>query len=874
MYTLRLLGGFALESAAGEDAVQLPQRRAEAMLALLALAGDRGWTRDRLLAFLWPERDASHARHSLRDAIYATRSALGRDAVVSAGDRLRLDSSRITSDVQEFAAALSAGRLTDAVAAYGGPLLDGFHLSGASEFDRWVDSERARLCRECRDAMRRLAEAAEQEPDWDGAADWWARVAALDPYDSRAVVRRMHALARSGDRANAVMAGEAHCGVLRSHLGLEPDPSFLEELERIRTGGVQASGAPGSGQSVIAGQQPELAFDTGSSRDPAEPGQIVAEVSPAGSAVVVDTPARSRRRPWSRWAAALLVPAAVGVVLVMRLRSTINDLPRVVNAVKVTTALGIEASPAWSPDGRTLAFQSDRSGNWDIWVTRLGTGQAVNRTADSPVDDQSPTWSPDGQWIAFFSARDEGGYYVMPSVGGSARKVSSWPAGEMYPTPAEWSPDGTQLAYALGQREKPRIEILNVAIGSSRTLVLPLRAKNNAVADMSWSPDGRMLAYRRAISPVAANSELWMTMIASGESVQLTNGTDRDWSPTWSPDSRELYFISDRGGTPDLWSFAIGPNGRSPGPTRQLTSGFEMTYAALSPDGQRLAYTKGRTVRNVFRAPILDDRAATWADITQLTFDEANFESIDVSTDGRLLLSSNRSGNWDLFLLSGVGRELEQLTTDSAMDAGPRWRPDWSELAFYSSRTGHREIWIMPVGGGPARQLTDGESESWYPAWSPTGTEIVVEARSGLRVVSVPSGAGRRLTDGVGDSYPDWSPDGMWVAFTSRRDGPTSVWRVAASGGQPERMIEGEGRLPRWSPDGKRLYFLGQGDHGDDVWALSVESREEWPVTALTGRYGVLGRFGLAVGGRYLYFTWEQSRGDIWIADVVPSPGG
>ena len=143
------------------------------------------------------------------------------------------------------------------------------------------------------------------------------------------------------------------------------------------------------------------------------------------------------------------------------------------NAAKVTTAMGAEDVPSWSPDGRTLAYQSDQAGNLDIWVTQVGYPQAVNRTADSPDDDMHPNWSPDGQWIAFFSKREGSGYFIMPAVGGKARKVVPWRVGDSYPTTPQWSPDSTQLAYARDQRVAPWIEILTIADGQERKVPLP-----------------------------------------------------------------------------------------------------------------------------------------------------------------------------------------------------------------------------------------------------------------------------------------------------------------------------------------------------------------------------------------------------------------
>lgn len=235
MIQLRVLGGFSLEPPSGASAPRLPQR-AEAILGLLAVTGSLGCTRDRVIALLWGESDTGHARHSLRDALHAIRLVLGHDAVLSQGDALRLDASAVISDVHQFAAALAASHLSDAVAFYRGPLLDGFHIPEAPEFERWVDDERDRLFGDCQGAIKHLAKTAERDGRWDEAAEWWGRAVALDRYNSRYVARRVVALARGGDRVNALKEGDAHCRLLKSELELEPEAAFLEEMARIRSG--------------------------------------------------------------------------------------------------------------------------------------------------------------------------------------------------------------------------------------------------------------------------------------------------------------------------------------------------------------------------------------------------------------------------------------------------------------------------------------------------------------------------------------------------------------------------------------------------------------------------------------------------------------
>ncbi len=583
--------------------------------------------------------------------------------------------------------------------------------------------------------------------------------------------------------------------------------------------------------------------------------------------------AKTAGRRRLKWAAAVCVVVAAGsvaafVVFQRRQPSALTTL-LLSNPVKITSASGVENYPSWSPDGRAMAYQSDESGNWDIWVTQVGSKQAVNRTADSPADDCFPTWSPDGQWIAFFSAREGNGYFIMPAVGGKARKVLSWPTGMDYPIAAQWSPDGRQLVCARDQFTRPYLEIVTLEGGAVRQLPLPQRPINNTVLDISWSPDGQWLAYPRALSDIAASSELWLTRVSDGRSYGLTDGRAKDTSPTWSADSREIRFVSTRDGTSELWRFVPGPRGLPEGTPRPATAGLEVLRAVSSPDGSRLALVKGRTIRNVYRAPLLTDRPATWADTLALTSDEADYELIDVSPQGRLVVASDRSGNWDIWTLSSNGGEMEQLTTDPAVDAGPRWKPDGSEVAFHSSRTGHREIWALPAAGGPARQLTRSEEESWNPIWSPDGLEIVAQRTDGLVVFPAQGGPARRVVDYLTGASADWSPDGRWLVYPTIRDGTRQVLRIPASGGSAERISKRLVTTPRWSKDGTLIYGIGLDEDANAIWELSVATKREQPIAALTGRRGRLGTHGLATDGRRVYFLWEESRADIWVADIL-----
>jgi len=230
--TLQLLGGMSLEDESGPATGQVAQRRRLALLAILG-ASRSSVSRDRLLALLWPELDAESARHRLSDSIYVIRHALGKAAVVTAGDDVRLDAIQVRVDVRDFERALDAGALEEAVGLYTGAFLDGFHLSDAAEFERWVDDERTRLAGRFAHALRALASAAERQNDFGTAAEWLRRLAALDPLGARVALRLMADLERAGDGVAALCHARAHQATRQAELGLGEDPEIRAAADAL-----------------------------------------------------------------------------------------------------------------------------------------------------------------------------------------------------------------------------------------------------------------------------------------------------------------------------------------------------------------------------------------------------------------------------------------------------------------------------------------------------------------------------------------------------------------------------------------------------------------------------------------------------------------
>jgi dipeptidyl aminopeptidase/acylaminoacyl peptidase len=255
----------------------------------------------------------------------------------------------------------------------------------------------------------------------------------------------------------------------------------------------------------------------------------------------------------------------------------------------------------------------------------------------------------------------------------------------------------------------------------------------------------------------------------------------------------------------DLWRQGVAADGNPMGDAVAVTQGLGLRSAAFSADGTKLAYARGGRVTNVWRAPLLADRAMTWADAKQLTFERAFIEFLDLSPDGKqLALSSDRRGNPDLWLMPADGGEMTPLATDPTPDWSPRWSPDGSAIVFYAYRRGSRDIWVMPSRGGPARQLTQYPGQERYPSWSPDGRDIAFTAAGTRQVMIVPAAGGEPRPFAAFEVTSEWSPSGPLVLLRQGR-----LYQTAAAGGEPVLLPETPARpsIVRFLPDRTTLLY-------------------------------------------------------------------
>jgi len=235
-FDLSTLGGLTLRADGRPVRGHRLSPHALACLALLAHAGDRGLLRERIESLLWEQYPESDAKIRLSETLASIRSELGLTDVIAGEHVIQLDASIIDSDVTRFSSMIRSERLGDAVAEYGGPFLEGFRLTGAPAFTKWMEHTRAELAFEYETALERLAHEAEARGNHADAVRWWRKLAGQDPLNGRLTVGLMRALAVAGDRVGAIEQAGIYEVLIEEEVELPPDRAVVEFADRLRAG--------------------------------------------------------------------------------------------------------------------------------------------------------------------------------------------------------------------------------------------------------------------------------------------------------------------------------------------------------------------------------------------------------------------------------------------------------------------------------------------------------------------------------------------------------------------------------------------------------------------------------------------------------------
>jgi Tol biopolymer transport system component/DNA-binding winged helix-turn-helix (wHTH) protein len=406
--------------------------------------------------------------------------------------------------------------------------------------------------------------------------------------------------------------------------------------------------------------------------------------------------------------------------------------------VNLTNSPKFEADPAFSPDGKQIAFISERDGNYEIYVMDMD-GKNVKRLTDHPSAESHPVFSPDGTQIAFTSDREaeNADVYLMNADGsGGVKRLTTWSSQETV-EPGCWSPDGTEIAfYSDHDGKTDDIYVVSAEIFRPQKI---LAEAEQQLGFPSYSPDGKQILYQAELknkggelrifnlesqrnrtllktenpdlgpsfsadgnsillqNKLASNTEICVVKADGTGLTNLSNNAARDISPAFSPDGKQIVFASNRDGNFELFQLYL-MNADGSNQHRIYYSSGISSSPVWSPDGRELLFANDKEDgrRGNFEIFALEPETTTAE--RRLTYRPRYDVSPVYSPDGKkIAFVSEADGNSEIYLMNADGTGRLRLTRNAATDLSPHFSPDSKKLIFSSDRDGNFAIYVMNV---------------------------------------------------------------------------------------------------------------------------------------------------------------------------------
>jgi Tol biopolymer transport system component/DNA-binding winged helix-turn-helix (wHTH) protein len=580
------------------------------------------------------------------------------------------------------------------------------------------------------------------------------------------------------------------------------------------------------------------------------------------------------RRVRGRWRFAflsvgLLLLAALGGYL-LRPRSQVQ--PDKLTVVPFTTFPGFEIAPSFSPDGNQIVFSwsgYEKEFQFDLFVKQVGQERAVQLT-HHPATFLVPAWSPDGRFIAFMRhvEGDPGasGVYLISALGGSERKLANTSRQELEALGVSWSADSKWVAFPKRSSSATKadsspdhfgIHIVNVETTEDRILPDP---STDCVHTWqpAFSPDGKYLASVCVLNEGVAKIYLQTPDGKQARGVVGARSSEGFTGVAWAADSQSLIYSSDQ----HLWRIALAG-----GEPEKLLFAQDVESVAVARTGNRLAFAQVRHPGNIWQLKLASQTKSA-APASKLISSTRGDEGAHISPDGRhIAFQSWRSGSPEVWVCDRDASNPVQLTFFGAPQVGaPSWSPDSRRIVFDLRTSGNAELYIVNEDGGPPRRLPTGTTNASNPFWSGDGHWIYfnTERPESIWKASVEGGAAVRLT-GEGGDWPQESVDRTRVLFRKSQGGHIQVWSASVNGGDERPVTEMTSQ--GWVPARSGIYFI---DGSPPHFSLGYFDFVTWHARKIADLPGLFIVWGptLSPDGHTVLFTGrEHSESDIFLVE-------
>jgi len=598
----------------------------------------------------------------------------------------------------------------------------------------------------------------------------------------------------------------------------------------------------------------------------------------------------AERTSHRRWSVALVVVAlgmagAVGALWAVRdrLGSSAQRSRSDTRVTRLTDLVGLEESPAISPDGRSMAFTAGVGGRRQLFVRLLAAGAPLKITHDA-VDHEYPRWSPDSTSIVYFSPAApgelQGSLWEIPALGGPPRRIVNSLGG------ADVSGADGRLAFF--RLSDGGIQLVTASGDGSTSAVVSTFPPATYYLYPRWSPDGKWIAFQRGDS---IRFDVFVAPAAGGEPRQLTRDNNMMGGFAWLPDSSGIVYSSSRGGTmPYLPALGLWEVALRDGQVRHVTSG-EMSYVSpdISKSGTMLV-SRMKLQTDIWKFPIDGSPAENVRRGVRLTRQTGQVLTPTANPlDSEVAFLSDSGGHANLWVVNTESGELRQITheRDPAVAMGvPVWSPDGRSIAFVSSRGNQGwtfGVWLVDPDGSNLRNIAN---PGLGPAWSSDGRWVYYATRGGAAATDVvlkkiPVNGGPAVTVTTERLRNVIGLDRGTLYYSFERplmDGrPEFEIRVATPEDAPFRVFARipASRVPIWqivnpvlSPDGKWLAQALTDGFTTNVWALSTATGEWRQITDFGERTTFIARrVSWSADGRSILAAVGEGDSDIVLLD-------
>jgi Tol biopolymer transport system component/serine/threonine protein kinase len=520
--------------------------------------------------------------------------------------------------------------------------------------------------------------------------------------------------------------------------------------------------------------------------------------------------------------------------------------------VRLTNDLASDTAPTWSPDGKQIAFTSNREGQPAIYVMNAD-GSGVRRIHNGLPVSNNATWQPDGR-IRF---GDDRYTYTMKPDGSEVVRLTS--SGLLSPdgrqllsqkelTPGDWS--STELFIANADGSNPRRLTHNKIADVNSTwsqdgkkitfTTLPgidwikgaiciINADGSGLARLtdqslqsqfsSWSPDGTRIAFS-----VVGNPSAIYVMNADGRNqLKLTDIATGLLGHSWAPDGKKIAYATDYEGNFDIYVINSDPSHQT-----NLTHHMaEDMWPRWSPDGKKIAFISNREGKMSLYVMNPDGSEQ------RKVLNDVPGQEVSWSPDGkRFAFCRKVLDHYDIYLANADGGDVVRLLGSAANTGGSQWSPDGRSIVFTQDQDGYQQLYAIDLESRAMARLSNSQEHEFQHSFSPDGKQIVFTRSRDRGVqqdiwVMNSDGSNPRLvaTAPGADEFaiPSFSPDGRRIAFQRRQNGQWDIWVMKPDGGGQTRLTFAAGGWPNWAPDGKRIAFMSQRRTGNaEIYVMDV----------------------------------------------------